>query len=90
MQEETGLKEIQLQQSITTTYHTYYEDGKHCLKESHWFLMLADEEEPLSPQTEEDIEKCEWVKIMSLPSYTKNAHASVVDVINAGIKFLKN
>ena len=88
VQEETGLKDVQLQQLITTTYHTYYENGTHCLKESHWFLMLADEKQSLSPQIEEDIEKCEWVKIKGLSRYLKNAHASVIDVITAGVKII--
>jgi 8-oxo-dGTP pyrophosphatase MutT (NUDIX family) len=84
VKEETGLNDVQLQEHIITTFHTYYENGNHCLKESHWFLMLADENQPLSPQTEEDIEKCEWVKMENITMYFKNAHASVIDVLQKG------
>ena len=89
VKEETGLNDVQLQQPIITTFHTYYENGKHCLKESHWFLMLADESQTLSPQTEEDIEKCEWVKMENITRFFQNSHASVIDVLQAGIKIIE-
>lgn len=89
VKEETGLNDVQLQQPIITTFHTYYENGKQCLKESHWFLMLADESQTLSPQTEEDIEKCEWVNLENITRFFQNAHASVIDVLQAGIKIIE-
>jgi hypothetical protein len=35
----------------------------------------------LKPQTEEDIEKCEWVPVDKLANYMSNMHASIIDVI---------
>ena len=74
VQEETGIKNIDLQEFITTTYHTYNGQPlqfqqlstqnlnvrRRMLKVSHWYQM----ETPdvlLVPQTEEDIEGIAWL-----------------------------
>ncbi|MDB5197154.1 MAG: hypothetical protein JWP88_1525 [Flaviaesturariibacter sp.] len=82
VQEETGVAIKELGKSILTTYHHYQERGESILKESHWYFMQADKQ-VLSPQTEEDIEKCEWVNLNSLSSYFDNTHPSIRDVIIA-------
>ena len=89
IKEETGAGNIKLEQTLCTTYHTYYERGQHILKESHWHLVKGNEDEPLVPQTEEDIEKCEWVNTNHLSSYMENAPASIIDVIQVGLRILK-
>lgn len=86
LEEETGLSTATMVQPISVTYHTYHERGKHILKESHWYLMRSEKAEPLTPQTEEDIEKCEWVSLKNLPLYTTNMHASIIDVVTEGTK----
>jgi len=86
--EETGLSPVEIEQPLCVTYHTYHEFGKHILKESHWFLMKTPVKTDLIPQVEEDIEKCEWVTTVGLTSYMDNTHASIHDVVNAGVKIL--
>ena len=88
IKEETGVTNVQIEQPLCITYHTYHQDGKHILKESHWFLMKAQKQNNLSPQLEEDIEKCEWVPVDQLNPYMENTHASILDVVNAGVKNL--
>ena len=36
VEEETGLSNIHLKEKLLITYHTYYEQGEHILKETHW------------------------------------------------------
>lgn len=86
--EETGLDNVAIEKPLCITYHTYHQDGKHILKESHWYLMKTKKQTNLLPQLEEDIEKCEWVPIDQLASYMENTHASILDVVNAGVKIL--
>jgi 8-oxo-dGTP pyrophosphatase MutT (NUDIX family) len=86
--EETGLEHVQIEKPLCITYHTYHENGKHILKESHWFLMKAKKQANLLPQTEEGIDKCEWVAVDQLSSYVENTHASILDVVNAAVKIL--
>jgi len=88
IKEETGLTNVEIEKPLCITYHTYHQDGKHVLKESHWYLMKAQQQINLLPQLDEDIEKCEWVPIDQLPPYTENTHGSILDVLNAGIKSL--
>jgi 8-oxo-dGTP pyrophosphatase MutT (NUDIX family) len=88
IKEETGLQQLQYEHPIITTYHTYHEHGKHILKESHWFLFSSPGQKEFVPQLEEDIDKCIWVPIKQLPAYMENTHASIIDVINAGLKLL--
>lgn len=61
VEEETGLRELELREKISTTYHTYRSpSGKRMLKITHWFRMLAPAEMPLVPQSEEGIAEAVW------------------------------
>ena len=88
VKEETGLVKVEIEKPLCITYHTYHQEGKHILKESHWYLMKAPKQTSLLPQLEEDIEKCEWVPVDQLALYLENTHGSVLDVVNAGVKIL--
>ncbi|HZH63925.1 MAG TPA: NUDIX domain-containing protein [Flavisolibacter sp.] len=88
IEEETGAIHLQIGRPLQVTYHTYREKDLHILKESHWFLIEANEKSPLQPQIQEDISACEWVSIERLAGYMGNMHASVVDVMEAGTKIL--
>lgn len=81
VEEETGLKSVKIAKPLTITYHSYYEGENHILKESHWYMMTAQAGD-LKPQTEEDIEKCEWVKKENLATYMSNMHANIIDVLH--------
>jgi len=82
VQEETGLKSVELGPFLTTTYHSYEQGTHHIMKESHWFLMKSNRAEQLVPQTDEDIEKIEWVKEEQLGQYMPQAYPSIRDVVN--------
>jgi 8-oxo-dGTP pyrophosphatase MutT (NUDIX family) len=83
VEEETGLMNIEIKQLLCTTYHTYYHGESFILKESFWFLMTSPKQQVLTPQTEEDIEKCEWVKISKLTPYLDNSFPAIIDVVKA-------
>ena len=88
VQEETGLVNLQLEEPLTTTYHTYYQNNELILKKSHWFLMKSPQQQALVPQLEEGIEKCEWVRLDALAPFVENTHPSIIDVLQEGIKKL--
>jgi 8-oxo-dGTP pyrophosphatase MutT (NUDIX family) len=88
VREETGLEKVQLEKPLTITYHTYHQYGEYILKESHWYLMKS-AKQAFTPQTEEDIEKCEWVPLENLGVYMDNTHASIADVVKVGVGFLQ-
>ncbi len=88
VEEETGLSNIHLKEKLLVTYHTYYEKGVHILKETHWYLMSVQNEQELIPQTDEDIEKCEWISFENLNTYMQNTHPSIIDVVNKAKEIL--
>lgn len=59
--EETGLKQVAIKSFAGNTYHTYHEKGKFILKTSVWYIMEANGNQQLTPQTEEDIEEMAWL-----------------------------
>ena len=81
VKEETGLAKVSLKKFLTTTYHTYHESGKHILKESYWYTMLARGTDNLVPQTEEDIHEVKWVPTKKLNEVMGNTFPSIKDVI---------
>lgn len=81
VEEETGLQNLELNELITITYHTYDEFGKHILKDSHWYRMKVSGKQELTPQTEEDILEVKWVKKKDLAKYLPEAFPSIRDVL---------
>jgi ADP-ribose pyrophosphatase YjhB (NUDIX family) len=81
VQEETGLKNVELRSPLTVTYHTYHEGTKNILKESHWFLMKASSNQTLAPQTEEDIFDIKWVHEGEIRSYLSRAFPLISDIM---------
>lgn len=88
VEEETGLQQVTLRQPLCITYHTYHEKNQFILKESHWYLMTTPKEQVLTPQTEEDIDRCEWVTFQNITPFLDNTHPSIIDVIREGMKKL--
>lgn len=89
IEEETGATGLLIEQPLQTTYHTYHQNGKNNLKESHWFLMRAEETTPLKPQTEEDIEECRWVPMGEVETYLSGAFPTIATVLKEGIQLLQ-
>ncbi|MGN6266051.1 MAG: NUDIX hydrolase [Ginsengibacter sp.] len=81
VEEETGLHHLTLVKPLAITYHTYNLFGKHNLKETHWFLMQADENENLIPQTEEDISEILWVEKEDLKKYLSNTFPTIASIL---------
>lgn len=83
VQEETGLKDVEIVKPLLITYHTYHQGTKFVLKESHWYDMLAGGKQATKPQTEEDIEQIVWAPVQELAKYTTNTFPNITDVLQA-------
>jgi hypothetical protein len=84
------LEKMEMDRPLAITYHTYHQFGAHIIKESHWYLIKSIKQQVFTPQTEEDIEMCEWVPINALGTHLDNTHASIRDVIRDGVKLLNS
>ncbi|NIF04564.1 NUDIX domain-containing protein [Chryseobacterium sp. Tr-659] len=78
IEEETGLRDVELVKFINTTYHIYVErNGEKILKCTHWFEMNFNGEDTSTPQIEEGITEVAWKNISQIenevfPSTFKN------------------
>lgn len=80
VQEETGVKELELRDLICVTDHCYKRDGIWHLKHTWWYDMLYTNPVDLTPQREEDISQAAWVAKSSLPPFLKNTYPSIQEV----------
>ena len=85
VREETGLQSLELGPFICTTAHPYFDTwlNKDVVKQTHWFSMLSLANDILVPQTEEDIEKIEWVPREQLPQYFIQTYTTILTVFEA-------
>ena len=83
VQEETGLKQVQLKKFIGITNHQYFDEylQQQVNKETHWFLMQANNNQKLFPQTEEDIEQIKWVSKKELLQYLEKSYKNITNII---------
>ena len=83
VEEETGLRNIELGKFIKKTYHEYADKWlkKEVIKETHWYAMRISGNQTLVPQAEEDIEKIVWVKPEEINNYMNNMHKNIIEVI---------
>lgn len=82
VEEETGIRKPQILKALPTTYHTYYEHGKHILKEAWWFEMKASGPQVLNPQQEEQITETRWLAPSEWEQVRQNSFPSILDVLN--------
>ncbi len=81
VEEETGLKDIQLGELITETYHTYRtKKGNRILKRTYWFSMNAPDQK-LVPQAEEDIEEAIWQDLHTFLPTSPVIYKSILEVL---------
>ena len=78
--EETGITKIDLIERITKTYHTYRIEKKRILKVSYWYKMSAPQQN-LTPQTEEDIERCVWVDPNDFLQNYRPVYGNILEVV---------
>ncbi|MCX6208461.1 MAG: NUDIX domain-containing protein [Bacteroidetes bacterium] len=83
VKEEVGLKEVTIVNFLCKTHHIYFDKWlqQEVEKETWWYLMKANTNEQLIPQTEEDIEKVIWANELQLKECLQNTYLSIVEVV---------
>ncbi|MCQ2276087.1 MAG: NUDIX domain-containing protein [Bacteroidales bacterium] len=76
VEEETGLRNITLGETLPSTFHTYELRGEQILKETHWYKMNA-LSQSLTPQTIEDITQAVWIPRNEVAEKMKASYASL-------------
>jgi len=80
VEEECGIKGLEIVKPLLATYHTYPFKKGIALKKTAWFEMQYTGKRTPVPQTEEDIEEIQWVPGNKLQNYLSNSYPAIVDV----------
>jgi len=75
--EETGISRLSIVKKIGISRHTYEFNGKHILKESHWYRMHAPRQQQFKPQSIEGIKEVCWVPNNEVEDYLKKSWKSL-------------
>jgi len=77
VQEECGIKELQISKFIATTYHIYRYKDELILKFTYWYKMLSNTKQKLVPQIEEGITEVKWISRTNSKKNIKNTYQNV-------------
>lgn len=76
VEEETGV-EVQLEEKICTTWHTYTHNGNRILKRTKWYRMTCLDDANMAPQWEENIERLAWLDRKELRNALVDSYSSI-------------
>ncbi len=81
VEEETGVKQLEIVKPLDTTYHIFKRNGKHKIKVTYWFEMKSDYAGPLNPEQSEGITKVKWLSADKAEEALKNSYANIRGLI---------
>lgn len=77
VEEETGVKGLQLGEFLMKTYHVFKRNGKYKLKVTHWYKMTTDYDGELVPEEKEDITKVRWKDEKKIKKALAKSYANI-------------
>ena len=80
VEEECGIKQLQIIKPLPSTFHVYTLKDKKVLKHTYWFEMLCKDDAPLKPQLEEGITDAQWMGKKDTITALNNSFASIRDM----------
>lgn len=81
VEEETGLKGLQIREPLMSTYHTYRLGDQKVLKKTRWFEMEYGGSDSPVLQEKEGITEFRWVAPGNTDFIRQNTYASILDVL---------
>lgn len=93
VEEECGIKGLTIIRQLDSTFHLYRSPylkfpNNLVLKETKWYLMQAENNQPLTPQTEENIEEVKWFALGQLDEVMQNTYSSIREFLEKTIPFI--
>lgn len=92
VEEECGISKPKVVKLLETSYHLYqnkYDNNQWVLKPTYWYLMNYTGDENITPQTEESIDKAEWINAKSIDVVLNETYASLLPVFEKAAFILK-
>lgn len=89
VKEECGLKNLEMKESLLTTYHVFRKSGgSRALKLTKWYHMTSVDKK-LVPQKEEDIEEVKWRDLGEFLASGDVSYENIFDVLLTFYKIVK-
>lgn len=77
VEEETGVKNLNIVKPLEITYHIFKRNGRHKIKITYWFEMKTSFKGTLVPQAKEGITKAEWLTKEQIDVAMNNSYANI-------------
>lgn len=77
VEEETGVRDLQIEKFLRTTYHVFKRNGEYRLKQVHWFAMYTTYDGELVGQKEEGIMKVKWKGSKKIKKALENSYFNI-------------
>ncbi len=77
VEEETGVKNLKLENFLRITYHIFKKNGEYRLKEVHWFAMRTSFKGKLVGQKSEGIDKVKWKGPQKIHKALENSYTNI-------------
>ena len=77
VEEETGVRDLEITRFITRTYHVFKRKGKLRLKETYWYEMYTEYNGELVPELSEGIKKAKWKDFEKSQKALKKSYANI-------------
>lgn len=77
VEEETGVKGLEIIKPLETTYHIFKRRGRYRIKITYWFEMKTSFDGKLYPQEKEGITKVKWLGKKKIKKALKNSYANI-------------
>lgn len=75
--EETGVKDLRIENFLQTTYHVFKNNGIDTLKEVHWFAMKTYYKGKLKGEKKEGIKKVKWKGPKKIQKALENSYVNI-------------
>ncbi|SFD16590.1 NUDIX hydrolase [Algibacter pectinivorans] len=77
VEEETGVKGLEIVKQLDTTYHIFKRNGTYKIKVTYWFEMKTTYDGKLKAQQNEGITKVAWLNEELTKEALKNSYANI-------------
>ena len=77
VEEETGVKNLEISKFLMTTYHVFQRKGKYKLKVTYWYEMTTNYTGELVPEESEGIQKVKWKNMEKAQKALQKSYANI-------------
>ena len=77
VEEETGVTGLSISKKLQKTYHIFKRNGRYKLKQTYWYEMQSNFDGIPEGQTEEGIERVEWIHPKDISKVLENSYENI-------------